>query len=268
MNNIIKSSLFKLTKDLTFRITLIIGAALAIFLNLLNFGLDALVDLSSHTFCNAPSMLISSLSPAQNFGIAVPINLAVFTVNEFNHGTIRNKIIAGHKKSEIYISLLLIGLIFTFSLMIVYSAISTLFAGILSGFAYIDTACDPTLIVQYLLQAICVYIFITTLSIFFATLFRSVGPTLPILIVLILFCFFAGFLSQISTLFAEDTESIQLVSNMATWIDPLYTFGIFSLFIPDNIDTNWFIASIITPLYWATIFGFSGLLIFIKRDVK
>ena len=39
------------------------------------------------------SMLVFSMSPAQNFGIAIPINLAVFIVLEFTQGTIRNKVI-------------------------------------------------------------------------------------------------------------------------------------------------------------------------------
>lgn len=42
MINIIKAALFKLFKDWTFRITLIVGASLAVLMNLLYFGIDIL----------------------------------------------------------------------------------------------------------------------------------------------------------------------------------------------------------------------------------
>ena len=118
MSSIIRSSLYKLIKDWTFRITLIIGLAVAA-IHLLVFEFDpeeTLAGQSLLTFCS---------SPASNFGITVPINLIIFIVSEFTLGTLRNKIIAGHTKFKLYVVLFLIGLIFTFSLMIVYLGTQT-----------------------------------------------------------------------------------------------------------------------------------------------
>ena len=113
MTNLIKSSLYKLIRDWTFRITLIVGAALSVFMCLMYAGIDALGTGTIGEMCNGYQFYTSSLSPTQNFGLTVPINLIVFTIGEFNCGTIRNKIIAGNKKSLIYISLIITGIIFT-----------------------------------------------------------------------------------------------------------------------------------------------------------
>ena len=93
MFNIIRASLFKLFKDWTFRITMIVGLGLAALLIGIQAGIGQL---------NGQSMFLSAVSPSQNFGLTVPINLVVFTVSEFTFGTIRNKIIAGHSKYKVY----------------------------------------------------------------------------------------------------------------------------------------------------------------------
>ena len=118
MGELFIAYLYKLRRDLAFRITLIIGGGLALFTSLLYLGLSFLLE---SKMVSGAQMFIGSLSPTQNFGLAVPINLITFTVMEFSQGGIRNKIIGGHSKAQVYTSLLLNGLVFTFSLMIIYS---------------------------------------------------------------------------------------------------------------------------------------------------
>ena len=274
MINIIKSALYKLSKDWTFRITLIVGVSLAVLMNLIYLGIDLASSrqgIAEHLFCNGQSMLINSLSPAQNFGIAIPINLIVYTIGEFSNGTIRNKIIAGHKKSFIYISMLFIGVIFSLTLMIVYCGLSVAIGSIIGGFnAYgttmIGDNLTPTIIGQYLLMSLCVYIFIVALTIFFATLFRNIGATTPVVILLIVFLFIAGMTSYASNII-DGAKSPELVSDAMIWINPLYTFGVYSVVIKE-LPSDWAIASCITPLYWALLFGVIGTKIFSRRDIK
>ena len=107
MWNLFKAFIFKLRKDLTFRITLIVGAGVAILLTVIYLFIDLaaknLVGEAGYKFLFATgqNLFINSFSPAQNFGIAIPVNLITFTVLEFTQGTIRNKIIAGNSKPKI-----------------------------------------------------------------------------------------------------------------------------------------------------------------------
>ena len=274
MINIIKSALFKLSKDWTFRITLIVGISLAVLMNLIYLGIDlasSRAGVTEHLFCNGQSMLISSLSPTQNFGIAIPVNLIVYTIGEFTNGTIRNKIIAGHKKSFIYISMLLIGAIFSLSLMIVYAGLSIGIGSIIGGFdAYgrISTGdqLNPTIIWQYMIMAFFVYLFIVSITIFFATLFRNVGATTPVVMLLIVFLFIAGMTSFASSVI-DSISTAELVTNAMVYINPLYTFGVYSMIVRE-LPKDWFIGAIITPIYWTLVFGILGTKIFARRDIK
>ena len=131
MANLFKAFLFKLRRDLTFKITLIIGATVAIFMTLIYFLIGRVMDMRLLT---GETMLLVSLSPAQNFGIAVPVNLITFTILEFSQGSIRNKIIAGHSKGKIYISLCINGLVFAFSLITIYTLLCFSLGSIFGGF--------------------------------------------------------------------------------------------------------------------------------------
>ena len=99
MARLLKAFFFKLKRDLTFKITLIVGAATAIFTAII------LMFMQEGKALTGPTMLFTSLSPIQNYGFALPINLISFICLEFSQGSIRNKIIAGNSKLKIYISL-------------------------------------------------------------------------------------------------------------------------------------------------------------------
>ena len=115
MKNIFKAFLFKLKKDLSFRIIGIIGLALAVLLPtilfLIDLGISQLNDDGkiTHMLCTGQSLLVSSWSPTQNFGLAIPITLITLTVLEFTNGTIRNKVISGYSKTKIYLGLYFTG---------------------------------------------------------------------------------------------------------------------------------------------------------------
>ncbi len=267
MANIIKSALYKLFKDWTFRITLIIGVALAVFMNLVYFGIDLLGD-NVGAVCNGQNMFISSLSPTQNFGLTVPINLIVFTIGEFNCGTIRNKIIAGHKKSSIYFSLLLIGLIFTISLMTIYFGLSVGVASIIGGFDKNGSTTlgqfVPSLLYQYPLMALATYVFIVTFTIFMATLTRNIGGSMPLVIVPIVFLLFLAIIPTLENIGKQEEE---FVIGIQGWLNPIFSFGVISTMCR-GMNQTWFLASIVCPLGWAIVFAILGTITFIKRDIK
>ena len=74
MARLFKAFFFKISRDLTFRITLIVGAAFAVFTCLLFL----IPNDSGVNGCTGQNMLLNTLSPITNFGIAIPINLISF----------------------------------------------------------------------------------------------------------------------------------------------------------------------------------------------
>ena len=292
MVRLIKAFFFKLSRDLAFRITLIIGAGLAFLMT----GLYLLIDIGLGTFgeegakmLSGPNMLLSSLSPVDNFGLAIPINLITFICLEFTQGTIRNKIIAGHSKFKIYTALFISGLILTFALLTVYVGLCTGLGAIFGGFdlnqpiinmtsisaLLMASRADGAYIAQMLIAAVVVYICIVSFTIFFAALFRNIGPCIPIVIIVLMILSVGG---SLVAMIAEALESDGLVTFVKI-VDPLFVLsggGVESNIVIVGeeavaymkIETGAFIATIINNLVYAAAFFFGGALIFMKRDVK
>lgn len=288
MGRLIKSFFFKLTRDLTFRIVLIIGAGLAFLMT----GLYLLIDLGLGTFgenikfLSGPNMLLTSLSPVDNFGLAIPICLITFICLEFSQGTIRNKIIAGHSKFKIYSALMISGLILTFSLLLVYVGLCTLLGTIFGGFdleqpivlltlTILGAYSDGVYIAQMLVTAMVVYISIVSYTIFFAALFRNIGPCIPVVIIALLMLSVGG---SMVAMIGDALENEALV-NFVKIVDPLYVLsggGTTESYVVVNdtpkayvsIETGAFVATIVNNLVYAALFFVGGAFIFIKRDVK
>lgn len=288
MGRLIKSFFFKLTRDLTFRIVLIIGAGLAFLMT----GLYLLIDLGLGTFgenikfLSGPNMLLTSLSPVDNFGLAIPICLITFICLEFSQGTIRNKIIAGHSKFKIYSALMISGLILTFSLLLVYVGLCTLLGTIFGGFdleqpivlltlTILGAYSDGVYITQMLVTAIVVYISIVSYTIFFAALFRNIGPCIPVVIIALLMLSVGG---SMVAMIGDALENEALV-NFVKIVDPLYVLsggGTTESYVVVNdtpkayvsIETGAFVATIVNNLVYAALFFVGGAFIFAKRDVK
>lgn len=268
MFNLFKAFLFKIRKDLTFRITLIIGLGLAIIFALIYFGIDQLGGDGGQKMCSGQNMLVSSLSPVQNFGIAIPVNLISFTVLEFTQGTIRNKIITGNSKFKIYVSLFFSGLFFTFVLLGAYAGLSFGLGSIFGGFdpngaviAGVNIGlCSPEFLIQMLLLTLLVYITIAAITIFFSTLLRSIGPCIPIVIMFIMVCYISSFIINMTN---PDAEKILRYLNPLHMIIALSSSGGVL-----EIPSDRMIPGIITNAVYIALFFFGGLFIFRKRDVK
>ena len=284
MVNLFKAFLFKLKRDLTFRITLIIGGALCILLTLIYLGIDLSMKALSNDpdsykfmFCTGQGLFISSLSPASNFGIAIPVNLISFTVLEFSHGTIRNKIIAGNSKAKIYTSLFLSGLVFTFALIILYSCSSLALGSIIGGFDIngftMNGTCNAEFFTKLVVLSIFAYLTITSMTIFFATLFRSIGPCIPVVILLIMGGALLGSIFGVISLLGDDPE-LEGLKNIALFfraIDPFYTISSFGTNIGTGdlmIEDDAFVTEIVNSVIYSVLFFVGGLLIFKKRDIK
>lgn len=269
MHRLLKAFLFKIKRDLTFKITLGIGLGCAILTTVALAMVDE-VDIMS-----GQNMLLVSLSPIQNFGIALPVNLISFICLEFTQGSIRNKIIAGNSKLKIYLSLVVSGLVFLFGILIGYALLCTFFGCILSGFNFSKKVMlIGTLIPElgtatgiFLLKYVCisfaVYLSICMMTIFIATSFRNIGPSIPIVIIVMLL----GYLgTMILVAINGNNQALMIIFRI---INPF--FGLVSphiegeTFVISNLD---FFSSLGCNIGWAILFLVLGCIEFSKRDVK
>ena len=261
MLSIIKASLYKLIKDRPFKVTLIVGVVLAIIFTL--FYSFVLPELSG-----GYNMLLISSSPTNNFGIAIPINLVVFIIGEFNYGTIRNKIIAGNKRLNIYIALFIMGLIFSFSLMTVYVGMSTLLGTILKGFFVGGRSATPGEVWATVGYTAIVYLTLTALSVLTATGIRHIGGSITVTIIVIVVASVAGLLTYVNcTLDGSSLPEFHYLINPLLILS--VTTGSMGLLSGTTGEVGRIILfNILSNAIYTAIFLGSGILLFMNRDIK
>lgn len=283
MAELFRAFFFKLRKDLTFRVTLIVGAGVAILMMLLYMLIDG--D-GPHRMCTGNNLFIGSFNPVQNFGLAIPINLITFTVLEFSSGIIRNKIIAGNSKVKIYLSLFLTGLVFTLLLLFTYVGLATLLGTIVggfdpNGFALLGIASSnyssyltPDFIYKFFIVSIFVYMTITAFTIFFSTLFRNVGPCIPICIIVPLI------LCTVMPIIAVIPDVKEALGEAPLYLNPFHVIGNPSLVPHYRSGEDWpymntymisnyeIVVTVCSNLVWTGLFVGFGTLFFVRRDVR
>lgn len=284
MGNLLKAFFFKLRRDLTFRITLFIGLGLAVFMTgiylLIDIGLNEALK-TGFIFCTGQSMLITTLNPCQNFGLAVPINLITFIVLEFTSGTIRNKIITGNSKSKIYFSLFLSGIIFTFILITAYVGLCVGVASMIGHFdvngnvfATLGTGhVTPEFIWKIIVLGVLAYIVITAATVFFATLFRNIGPCIPIVLILLMACYLSATIINVVGMTGLDNDVLTFICTFIRYINPLYSLTAYDTNINGeitelSISNENFIIETTNNVIYTIAFLLGGWGIFIRRDVK
>ncbi len=153
---------------------------------------------------------------------------------------------------------------------------SCAFGSLLSGAVHAPGVSGKTigLIVLY---GFCTYIFVMVLSVFVATLTRSIGGSLPIVILMLVFMGLVPTFTIIGQAMegGESTLLTYLPSHIAMWIDPIFMLGIYSnstlmssLITGTDNSVEMILAGIIVPIFWSAVFGFAGLKMFQYRDIK
>ncbi len=289
MGRLFKAFLFKLKRDLTFRITLFIGIGLAIFLTLIYFGIDLItanennIPLSelANKNCSGQAMLMNSFSQTQNFGLSIPINLISFISLEFTYGTIRNKIIAGNSKFKIYTGLFVSGLVFSLSLIIIYVLICFGLGTIIGGFnpngstapffGFIPTNINWDFLLRFIFINLLTYVTLTSFAVMVVTVIRHIGGSIPIVLIVIIFAAMFGSISSLIAYGGTDLDGLIWALRI---LDPFYASNAMEFKTLEGgtllriISNESFIVSIISNIVYTALFFFGGALIFRKRDVK
>ena len=260
MFKIIRASLFKLFKDRPFKITLIIGVSLAVVFSLAYHFI--LPEMGSGYY-----MLISSSSPSNNFGLAVPINLITFIIGEYNYGTIRNKMIAGNKRINIYIALFVMGLIYSLSMMAIYIGMSVGLSTILGGFYPEGITASAKTILTIIGATILVYMMLTALSVFAASAIRNIGGAITVTVILIMVGYLVGMVVGLDvTLDFDETVKYPVLVQI---LDPIFLHSVLSMStLGLGVIDDLLPLSLVSNGIYTAAFLAGGIALFQYRDVK
>lgn len=266
MLNLLKSDFYKLFKQKSLYICLIIVVALAA-INV--FALDYMQHISTQmSQTNETDLKIFELSQSAssyikssfslNAMIIVGVVVPLFVTSEFRLGTIKNTLSRGMSRNSVFISKLLISCLISIVFMLIQCLSSTVSATILWGFGNVDGGFWADLIKFILLQ---LYICVAYASLFTMVSFiiSSTGGAIALNICLIQFS------SVIVSL-------IQMVVYKITGVNYEITNGLLSTvlneLVNESLTKDLISKSLIVPTVYCVITIALGLLAFSRKDIK
>ena len=112
MRDLIRSDFRRVLKDKLFMVVCILALAFAVLMPLLYMllfgGLDESMEGLVSGYVTARGQFFAAFALSDNMGLIVPILLSIILCKDFSQGTVRNKIISGHSRASIFISMYIV----------------------------------------------------------------------------------------------------------------------------------------------------------------
>ncbi len=271
MTKLIKTDLKRIFKDKLFLVTCIIAAVLAILSPLLNVlifsALDAVDSLEMLGMMpTAKSFFFQSFLPGNNMGLIMPILIAIILCKDFSQGTVRNKIICGHSRSSIFLSMFISGSVVSSIIMLGQGFITLFFSLIFFDYsAEAFTFSELGYFLLSILFEILIYVFISAIISFLCVSMKNAGLAVVMYVAVNFLFAIVGSVTMIAGAFTEaDTlgyKVLEFLNNANVFTSTLIGSGV-SYSAKD-------ILYILTPSVGGSVLAaLLGILIFSKKDIK
>lgn len=276
MTNLLKADFKRIFKDKLFFVVCIIGLVFAVLTPFINFGMLELlssqgmqseeIEFLTGGQITAKYIFFMAFSPANDFGLIMPILFAVILCKDFSQGTVRNKILSGKSRSQIFLSTYISTAIMFVALILIYAFMSLGVSLIL-----FDYSTTPFTINDfwYALGSvglwIAVYLAISAIVCLIAYVMKNVGLTMVMVIAVSMgvsliggLISMAGGMLQYSNQFLAD-----LLTIVANALPFSASHGLGVSFNVVNV-----IVSLLASIAMAVGFVFLGIKVFNKKDLK
>ena len=276
MLNIIKADLYRIIKDKLFIVLLIICAVMALIFPLFYGIILRAVDTE---VVNPFGLTISALQPFSNFGLICSIFVMIILNRDYSTGTIRNKVIIGKSRLEIFLSELVIALILILGIMLTYAMLTFVFS-CLTMFSTLKID-DLGIFFASLGLQLLGWVALTCIMVFFTKALKGIGGAIALYIAIGLVLTTVGsFSSLINAVSGQTGEYINQV------LRNLNIFYVMGSYIPGQISPLYALLSsgglaadvgygyefLLEYILSASLFGFGAaalaFVIFNKRDLK
>lgn len=225
-------------------------SALIVQLSGLANDVAELGDLAAEVF-NPVALYAGSFNPTQNIGLILLIVVGVLISGEFTNNTIRNKIVAGHSKTSLFLSSLVTVLTYVFVVVLVNSSFTYLFNSISFGLQPFSDYFKRGLVAYSSIFVI--YTIMTLLTYQFKNLAGPLGLVLGIYFVLMM----------ISTIIFSFNEGTGFKAKVLFYIFPfLYLSGIAT---PIKLEWLW---ATLTNVGYLALLTTLGILLANRTDYK
>ncbi|MBQ4258413.1 MAG: ABC transporter permease, partial [Clostridia bacterium] len=182
MKRLLKADFYHLRKSRLAFIALILALAFPVLVVLLYAGLNAIAGIDEEipgaTLFSANTVMGSAFSLTNNLGLIIPVFAGIIVCLDYSNGTMRNKIIAGNRRTHVYLSHLIISMLFSMAVILIYAIITAVLSLIVFPFTWNEALSLGTEVMYFVLYGLASFAFIATVSTMFALIFRSIAPTI------------------------------------------------------------------------------------------
>ena len=268
MFKLLKTDFKRILCDKLFLVLCIIGGAFAVFTPLLYKILFSAIGAEELLFMtvNAKSLFFTAFSPSDNFGLILPILLAIILCKDFSHGTVRNKLICGYSRKTVFLSMY-IACATTICVLILCYALINLFVALmfLEYQATAFTIADFGYLMLSVLFEMLIYLFVAALVCFYISFAKNVGLVIVLYVGTMFFFLIVGVVASIAFVFTDPANTaLYSFMEILTFANPFAS----SIGTGTEYKASQVLSVVLTNLIGGGAFAFFGLSIFKKRDLK
>ena len=274
MLDLLKTDLKRVLKDKLFLITCIVAGVFAVTMPLLYKVLYALLEMppelgaTGMLAMDAKSLCFTTMMPGDNFGLILAVLLAIILCKEFSQGTIRNKIICGRSRSEVFLSLFLTCAIVVCGVMLAYGITSLCVS--LCLFEYQQSEVTPIRAIGYLVLSfgfeMVTYVFVASMLTFFIVVMKNAGLAVVLYVSAAFLCSLIG--GGISAVTAFANPESKLLSDFLQILVDINMFTSAVIGRGTTYSLQQVLCILLPCLGGAAAFVFGGLAVFKKKDIK
>lgn len=267
MSDLLRADFYRAKKDIILFIALILVVFFALSTPALYLLLEKLIKDSLSEIGGAglgisfsgKFVFMSTLSVTNNIGLILPVLIGILVCRDFSTGTVRNKIIAGHSRLQVYLSLLISAVSIGATLFLIYSLLMLALGSLLLGYGSAFTFGEFIYILKVLLMGTLMFSAMISIGIFFAAATRSIGITIVLQIALGMVI---AILGSIPMMLIDCPEWLEQI----TRLNPAYQLNL--LTASENLPTDLFITSLLSSAAYIIISAAAGSLILRRAELK
>ena len=274
MSGLLKADFRRILKDKLLLVMGILAVAFALITPLLYVAISSGMDEMSAElisgFVTGKAQFFSSFSIGNNLGLIAPVLLAIALWKDFSFGTIRNKIIAGKSRSQIFLSLFTTCAVVLVGVMMLH-AFMTLGISLLF-FQYQNeafTVSDYWYFLESLAFELLVLLFVAAMISWLCASMKNVGLVIVFYIAISFLLTMVGSITQLLLPLLESMGGNETAVSILEFIDRI-NIGSSSLYI--GVGTEYTREDVlyltIAPIVGIAGFLGMGLLKFGKKDLK
>ena len=232
MFSLLRADFFRMWKSKSTIIGLIVACAGPFLINLLYLGIDYIIialdgESSSmvSNLINARTVIGQIYNTGNNMALIIPMFSAIFICSDISSGMLRNKIIAGKPRSQIFFSYLICAAFINLMLITAYASLMTGLSLLMFKYGPEIGVDEVINLVYYFVSGTVAFLFLSTASLFFSL---TTGNSALSIIFTLLFSFGLGVITTlIGLLNLFDIQGIEyFMSAIPTYTSQLQTGGV------------------------------------------